>query len=81
LLSLVKLGEKYNYSLIYCDNKGINAFFIHNDIIKNKNLPFENIGDINKIYKPAGYSNGPNGGHGQDTHNRQYITFDEAINL
>ena len=27
LLSLDKLGKKYNYSLIYCDNNGVNCFF------------------------------------------------------
>ena len=81
LLSLYKLGQKYNYSLIYCDNRGVNSFFVHNDIIKDKNLQFENIGDINKIYKPARYSYGPNGGHPQDPHNRQFIPFDEAIKL
>jgi hypothetical protein len=37
--------------------------------------------NITKIYRKAGYSNGPNGGHPQDPHNRKYITFDEAINL
>ena len=81
LLSLVKLGEKYNYSLVYCNKNGVNCFFIHNDIIKNKNLKILNIGDITKIYKPATYGSGPNGGHTKDPHNRQYITFEEAINI
>jgi hypothetical protein len=81
LLSLDKLGKKYNYSLIYCNKNGVNCFLVHNDIIKNNNLQFKNLGDIEKIYKPAGYSSGPNGGHPQDPYNRQYISFDEAINL
>jgi hypothetical protein len=81
LLSLDKLGKKYNYSLIYCNKNGVNSFFIHNDILKNKNLEFKNIGNITEIYKPALYGSGPNGGHPQDTYNRQFISFDEAINL
>ena len=81
LLSLDKLGKKYNYSLIYCNKNGVNCFLIHNDLIKNKNLQFKNIGDIEKIYKPAGYGCGPNGGHMQDIHNRRFISFDEAINI
>ncbi len=81
LLSLYKLGKKYNYQLVYCNKNGINCFFVHNDIIKNKNLKFKNVDDIEKIYKPAGYGSGPNGGHIQDPYNRKYITFDEAINL
>ena len=80
LLSLDKLGKKYNYSLIYCNNNGVNCFFIHNDILKNKDLQFKNMGDISQIYKPARYSSGPNGGHHQDPYNRSYVTFDEAIN-
>jgi hypothetical protein len=81
LLSLDKLGKKYNYQLVYCDKTGTNCFFVHNNIIKNKDLKFKNINDIEKIYKPATYGNGPNGGHPQDPYNRQYISFDEAINL
>ena len=81
LLSLDKLGKKYNYSLIYCNQNGVNCFFIHNDIIKNKDLQFINLGNIEKIYKPASYNIGPNGGHPQDQFNRNYISFDEAINV
>lgn len=81
LLSLDKLGRKYNYSLVYCNENGTNCFLIHNDIIKNKNLQIKDTGDIEKIYKPAGYGCGPNGGHIQDPHNRQYVSFDEAINI
>ena len=81
LLSLDKLGKKYNYSLVYCDKTGTNCFFVHNDILQNKDIQFKNIGDITQIYKPARYSCGPNGGHPQDVHNRYFISFDEAINL
>lgn len=81
LMSLDKLGKKYNYSLVYCNKNGVNSYFIHNDILKNKGLDIKNIGDITQIYKPAGYGGGPNGGHAQDRRNRQYISFDEAIKL
>ena len=81
LLSLTKLGEKYGYSLVYCDKKGVNCFFIHNDIIKNKNLEFKGLGDITQIYRPGGYGRGPNGGHTADAKNRKYVTFDEAIDV
>lgn len=81
LLSLYKLGKKYNYSLVYCNDNGVNSFFVHNDIIRNKNLQFKNIEDISKIYKPARYGKGPNGGHIQDPYNRQYISFEQAINV
>jgi len=80
LLSLYKLGEKHNYSLVYCDNNGVNSFFIHNDIIKSKNITILHMGDIEKLYKFPKYGNGPNGGHRQDPHNRPYINFEEAYN-
>jgi hypothetical protein len=81
LLCLDKLAKKYNYSLIYCNANGVNCFFVHNDIIKNKNLQIKNLGDIEKIYRPARYGYGPNGGHMQDPYNRQFICFDEAMQL
>ena len=89
LLSLCKLGEKYNYSLVYCNQNGVNCFFIHNDIINNnlqftafKNEYTQSLYERCKlIYKPAGYGYGPNGGHLQDPYNRKYISFDEAINI
>lgn len=81
LLSFTKLGEKYNYSLVYCNRNGVNAFFIRNDIIKNKNLDFKGLGDISQIYRPGGYNHGPNGGHPKDPKDRKYISFDEAIDV
>jgi hypothetical protein len=81
LLSLDKLAKKYNYSLIYCNKNGVNCFLIHNTIIKDNNLQFKNIEDITKIYKPAGYGSGPNGGHRQDPYNRPFINFEEALQL
>ena len=81
LFSLDKLGKKYNYSLVYCNDNGVNCFFNHNEIIQNKNLKFKNLGDISKIYKPPTYGRGPNGGHRQDPFNRHYISFVEAMKL
>jgi hypothetical protein len=81
LLSLYKLGIKYNYSLVYCDKKGINGFLIHNDILENKNIKIININNIGQLYRSPKYGYGPNGGHRQDPYNRQFISFDEAINI
>jgi len=81
LFSLYKLGNKYNYSLIYCNENGINCFFIHNDIINSRQLYFNDMNNVEKIYKKAGYSDGPNGGHPQDPYNRPYINYEEAIKI
>lgn len=79
LLALDKLAKKFNYSLVYCDNNGVNCFIIHNDIIKNKNLKFANIDNISKIYKPPKYGKGANNGHPRDKYVRKYIPFKDAI--
>jgi hypothetical protein len=79
LLSFKKLANLYNYSLVYCNKNGVNCFFVNNDIIKNKNLKFNNIDSIEKIYRKSNYGTGPNDGHTQDLKNRIFISFDEAI--
>ena len=77
LLSLQCLGKLYNYSLVYCNGNGVNCYLIRDDLIKNKNLEFQT--DINIIYRPARYGNGPNGGHTQDRLNREYICSSDFI--
>lgn len=79
LLSLNVLCEIYNYSLIYCNSTGVNCFFIHDDIIKTKNLNFLNCKNVSKIYRPPYYGNGPRHGHRHDSLNRTYITSGKAI--
>lgn len=81
LYSYTKLCNKYNYTLVYVDVSGTNAYYIHNDIISKNNINIINMGNIDKIYLPPTYGNGPNGGHPNDTLNRQYISYDKAINL
>jgi hypothetical protein len=81
LLSFSKLAEKFNYSLVYCNNNGVNCFFVNNDILQERGLTFNDIGNVEKLYRPAKYSTGPNGGHPQDPYNRKYISFEEAYKL
>lgn len=51
LLALVKLGNAKGYTLVGCDNRGVNAFFLRNDLIKDN---FE-IKDIKRLFKPPRY--------------------------
>jgi len=46
-----------------------------------KNLQFENLNDVNKLYRPPRYGNGPNCGHYRDNKCRKYLTYDEAIKI
>jgi hypothetical protein len=80
LYSLEQLAKKYNYSLVYCEKRGVNCFFVRTALLEEKQLSFENMGDISKLYRKAGYGYGPNGGHRQDPFQRHYLTFQEALN-
>jgi hypothetical protein len=79
LLALNNLCKKYNYTLVYCDKKGVNAYFINDKILFENKLEFLNAGDVEKIYKSPKYNTGPNGGHPQDPHNREYVTSVQAL--
>jgi len=59
LLALEKLGKEKGYSLIGCDSKGINAFFIRNDVLKNYFVAKSAI----KAYRPPGYGRKLRGKH------------------
>lgn len=63
LLALKKVGDSKGYTLVVCDNFGVNAFFVRNDLIKN-NFKIEN---ISRIYRAPGYGKkvyGKRTGHG-----------------
>lgn len=57
LLALVKLGKKKGYTLIGCENNGVNAFFVRNDLIKNNFV----IKNVEEFYKPPRYGKKVNG--------------------
>lgn len=58
LLALQKLGASKGYTLIACDNMGINAFFVRNDLL---NDHFEIKKNITEIYRPPKYGRKVNG--------------------
>jgi len=76
LLSLQNLANKYNYSLVYCDKLGVNCYFVHNEIIRQKNLNFKDLNSTEHIYNPPKY--GING-HPIDNSNRKYVSSDELL--
>ncbi|QUC64796.1 hypothetical protein NsoK4_00460 [Nitrosopumilus sp. K4] len=62
LLALKKLGFQKGYTLVGCDSRGINAFFIKNELTKGRKIEK----DIKKIYRPPKYGvriNGILAGH------------------
>lgn len=80
LLSYTKLLNRFGYSLVSTESKGVNAFFISDDCIC-EDFILNNLKDINnvkKLYNTAKYGDGPNGGHPLDYQNREYLSFDEV---
>jgi len=79
ILSFYKLGIKHKYSLVYSNKKGVNIFFVRDDLINNSVYKILNINDVFKIYNTPKYGKGPNGGHPQDPLNRDYISSDKIL--
>lgn len=55
--ALVKLGKQKGYTLVGCDNEGVNSFFVRNDLI-NGNFDLQ---PIEKLYKKPNYGVKVNG--------------------
>ena len=72
LKALEKLGTKKGYTLVACESKGINAFFVRSDLIADKfKGPFD---ASNLYYKPA-YSAAGRIGHANDF--GEYTSFED----
>lgn len=55
LTSLVRLGEKHRYTLVCCESRGVNAFFVRSDLIGD-NFPDHHLGLAH--YVPPHYGRG-----------------------
>lgn len=80
LLALFRLGRKLGYSLVHADLKGVNLFFIRDDILEESPAIFENVNNPTLLYRPPCYGNGPNGGHYADPYNRSYTNSARVLN-
>lgn len=74
ILAFYNLGRKYKYSLVYSNKKGVNLFFVRDDILSSSKYKIKNVNDVAKIYNTPKYGTGPNGGHFQDPFNREYTS-------
>lgn len=67
LKALENLGNSFGYTLVYCESKGVNAFFVNN-----KHINLFEIGNKGAIFRPPYY--GPHyGGHRPDPTDRKFI--------
>ncbi|MDE3045274.1 MAG: hypothetical protein KGJ02_01325 [Verrucomicrobiota bacterium] len=79
ILALYHLGKAKGYSLVYAEKAGVNLFFIRDDILKEKNLQFKDMNDVQRLYRYPTYGRGPNGGHRDDPKKRKYLTSKEIL--
>jgi len=69
LLALYNLGLKKGYTLVGCDSKGINTFFVKNELVKG--MKIKNLQDL---YRPPKYGKIVNGRHiGHPPNNKEMI--------
>lgn len=80
ILAFYNLAQKKGYSLVYAEQRGVNLFFIRNDLISICPYTFKNINDVKKIYVNPKYGYGPNAGHIQDPLNREYVRSLDLLN-
>jgi hypothetical protein len=57
LLALAQLGKRKRYTLVYCDNHGVNAFFIANECLPAGYARQQ----VATLYKPPNYKGGGRG--------------------
>ncbi len=80
ILAYYKLGRKYGYSLVYAENRGVNIFFIRDDVLENCGVTFRDTNCVEKIFKyPRNVGNGPNGGNLPDPYERGYVKAEDLL--
>jgi hypothetical protein len=79
ILALFNLGRSKGYSLVYAEKRGVNLFFVRDDLIEKYHLAFKDVNDVEKLYRYPNYGYGPNGGHAADPHHHPYLTSMEIL--
>lgn len=82
ILALYNLGRLKGYSLIYAEKKGVNLFFIRDDVLSNleaSGFTFKNKNLVQALYMFPRYGIGPNGGHREDALHRLYQSSHEIL--
>lgn len=72
LKALEKLGTKKGYTLVACESKGINAFFVRSDLIADR---FKGPFDAGNLYYKPAYSAAGKIGHANDF--GEYTSFED----
>lgn len=75
LLALARLGRRLGYTLVYADQRGVNAFFVRDDLVEPVRPLAPHLGDVARLWRPALYGDG---GHPVDPLRRRF-TSSEAV--
>jgi hypothetical protein len=73
ILALYNLGRSKGYSLVYAEKAGVNLFFIRDDVLKEKNLQFKDVNNVEKLYQK------PTAIHREDSKNRVFLSSAELL--
>jgi hypothetical protein len=74
LAALDALFTLFGYGVVHCEARGVNAFFVRDDVLAGAAASFANARDVARIYRLPRYGYGPRGGHPPYTGTRPWIT-------
>jgi hypothetical protein len=76
LLALSNMCRQAGYTLVCCDLKGVNAFFVRSDFA-DVIATINNAGNVEALYRPPKYGReAGGGGHPRDAQNREFLSID-----
>ncbi len=81
ILAMFRLARSKGYSLVYVENRGVNLFFVRDDLLEQADDKFQHVNDVNALYVHPKYGQGPNGGHKRDPLNRSYTSSQELLSF
>ena len=64
---------KEGYVLVCIDPRGVNAFFVREKLLKERDIWIKDVGDVVKLYNSPNFQNRIFGEHPSDDLNRRYI--------
>ena len=77
LSALVQLGKEKGYTLVATDGRGVNAFFVQEQLLSGNFAPLP----IEKLYHPPSFKGKKGHGHPADTQSRPWINVDSTKKL
>ena len=73
------LARLKGYSLVYADYKGVNLFFVRDDLLRAADLRFKDVNDVAKLYRRPKYGVEKGGGHLRDPQKREFVASSRLL--